>query len=162
MWASAEQKDDSKVKILDRVYILWYYISCCKGELLCAMDERLRKTLLYDFYGELLNEHQKNVYSAAIFDDMNYSEISDEFGCSRQAAFDLVKRIDRKLEGYEERLGLLGRFLSAREKIDALKGSIENIDTSITDSKLSDKEKKALKGELSSIMNLSNEVIEEF
>ena len=126
------------------------------------MDERLRKTLLYDFYGELLNEHQKSVYSAAIFDDMNYSEISDEFGVSRQAAFDLIKRIDRKLESYEERLGLLGRFLLARDKIDALKGSIESIENSISDSKLSDKEKKALKLQLSDILNLSNEVIEEF
>ncbi|MBP3234339.1 MAG: DNA-binding protein [Eubacterium sp.] len=126
------------------------------------MDERLRKTLLYDFYGELLNEHQRNVYSAAIFDDMNYSEISDEFGCSRQAAFDLVKRIDRKLEGYESRLGLLGRFLLARDKIDSLKTSIESVDKKISTSELSEKEKRSLRDELSSILSLSNEVIEEF
>ena len=57
------------------------------------MDDRYRQSLLFDFYGELLNEHQKTVFSAAIFDDMSYSELADEFECSRQAAFDLVRRM---------------------------------------------------------------------
>ena len=57
------------------------------------MDERVRQSLLFDFYGELLNEHQRDVFSASVFDDMSYSELADEFGCSRQAAFDLIRRI---------------------------------------------------------------------
>ena len=58
------------------------------------MEERLRQSLLYDFYGELLTDHQKSVFSAAIFDDMSYSELAEEFDCSRQAAFDLIRRIN--------------------------------------------------------------------
>ena len=162
MWASAEQKDDSKVKILDMVYILWYYISCCKGELLCTMDERLRQTLLYDFYGELLNDHQKNVFSAAVFDDMNYSEISEEFGCSRQAAFDLVKRINRKLENYEERLGLLKRFMSVRDRMNVLGDKIEDIEKYISETDLSNKEINTINKKLDDILAYSKEIVEDF
>ena len=95
------------------------------------MDERYRKSLLYDFYGELLNEHQKQVFSAAIFDDMSYSELADEFGCSRQAAFDLVKRISNKLENYESKMGLLKRFTEAKDKMIILTSTVEDIKESL-------------------------------
>lgn len=91
------------------------------------MDERLRQSLLYDFYGELLNDHQKTVFSAAIFDDMSYSELAEEFDCSRQAAFDLIRRINNKLEDYESRLGMLSRFTSARDKMNKLSSTVEEM-----------------------------------
>ncbi len=99
-----------------------------------AINDRYRLTLLYDFYGELLNSHQKDVFSAAIFDDMSYSELSEEFDISRQAAFDLVKRIERKLEGYESRLGLLTRFIGARDKVYSLKENITTLRKEIEES----------------------------
>ncbi|MBO4864063.1 MAG: DNA-binding protein [Eubacterium sp.] len=126
------------------------------------MDERLRQTLLYDFYGELLNEHQKNVYSAAIFDDMSYSELSNEFGCSRQAAFDLIRRIDKKLENFEARLGLLARFMDAREKMDSLSESILSVKQGISESDLSKEDKKKIDKELSGILDITREVFDEF
>ena len=95
--------------------------------MLVIMEERLRQSLLYDFYGELLTDHQKSVFSAAIFDDMSYSELAEEFDCSRQAAFDLIRRINKKLEGYEERLGLLERFTVAQGKMKELKESLLDI-----------------------------------
>ena len=126
------------------------------------MDERLRQTLLYDFYGELLNDHQKNVFSAAVFDDMNYSEISEEFGCSRQAAFDLVKRINRKLENYEERLGLLKRFMSVRDRMNVLGDKIEDIEKYISETDLSNKEINTINKKLDDILAYSKEIVEDF
>ncbi|SNU09967.1 hypothetical protein SAMN06297422_1431 [Lachnospiraceae bacterium] len=126
------------------------------------MDERLRQTLLYDFYGELLNDHQKNVFSAAVFDDMNYSEISEEFGCSRQAAFDLVKRINRKLENYEERLGLLKRFMSVRDRMNVLGDKIEDIEKHISETDLSNKEINTINKKLDDILAYSKEIVEDF
>ena len=102
------------------------------------MDERLEKSLLYDFYGELLSEHQKEVYIAYIFDDMSYSEIAEEFGCSRQAAFDLVRRTTRKLEAYEVKLGLVGRFVEAKDKLELLTSEIEEVRALIKDKKADD------------------------
>ena len=64
-----------------------------------------------------MTEHQKNVYEDAVLNDMSLSEIAEEQGVSRQAVHDLIRRCDRILENYEEKLHLVERFVSMKEKI---------------------------------------------
>lgn len=52
------------------------------------MDEILHLTLLYDFYGELLTEKQKQVFDLHYQDDLSLSEIGEELSISRQAVRD--------------------------------------------------------------------------
>lgn len=80
------------------------------------MEPKVRQTYLYDFYGELLNEHQRKIFESFVFDDLSLGEIAEEQDISRQAVFDLVKRSTKKLEEYENKLHLLKRFLELREK----------------------------------------------
>ncbi len=87
------------------------------------MEEILEQALLYDFYGELLTEHQQKIYEDVVFNDLSYSEVAKEQGVSRQGIYDLIKRINRILAGYEEKLHLVEQFLKAKElasKIHAL------------------------------------------
>ena len=126
------------------------------------MDERLRKSLLYDFYGELLTEHQKAVFSAAIFDDMSYSELAEEFDCSRQAAFDLIRRINNKLEGYETKRGLLDRFSKAKDKMQELTQAVKDMNESVNASDMDKKVKSQLISGLSDISSMSAEIFDEF
>ena len=126
------------------------------------MEERLRQSLLYDFYGELLTDHQKSVFSAAIFDDMSYSELAEEFECSRQAAFDLIRRINKKLEGYEERLGLLERFTVAQGKMNELKASVIEMNDTLENSEIDKSIKNNLNSHLREITNLSSEIFDKF
>ena len=126
------------------------------------MEERLRQSLLYDFYGELLTDHQKSVFSAAIFDDMSYSELAEEFDCSRQAAFDLIRRINKKLEGYEERLGLLERFTVAQGKMKELKASVIEMNDTLENSEIDKSIKNNLNSHLQEITNLSSEIFDKF
>lgn len=79
------------------------------------------QTYLYDFYGELLTEHQRNVYEDFVLNDFSLSEIAQEAGISRQGVHDLVKRCDRILEGYEGKLHLLERFLKTKEKVTRIR-----------------------------------------
>jgi predicted DNA-binding protein YlxM (UPF0122 family) len=81
------------------------------------MEKIVEQTLLYDFYGELLNEHQKNVYEDVVFNDLSLSEVADEYGISRQGVFDLVKRVNKMLAEYEEKLHLVDKFISAKAKL---------------------------------------------
>jgi predicted DNA-binding protein YlxM (UPF0122 family) len=81
------------------------------------MDEILKQTLLYDFYGELLTEHQKQVYEDVVLNDYSLSEIADELGISRQGVHDMVKRCNKLLAGYEEKLHLVERFVNLREEV---------------------------------------------
>ena len=82
------------------------------------MENILKQSLLYDFYGGLLTEHQRAVYEDVVFQDMSLGEIAQERGISRQGVHDLVKRCDRILEGYEEKLHLVSKFERTRQMVE--------------------------------------------
>lgn len=81
------------------------------------MEKIVEQGLLYDFYGELLTEHQRRIYEDVVFNDMSLSEIAEEQGISRQGVHDLVRRCDRALLGYEEKLHLMEKFIRIRETV---------------------------------------------
>ena len=85
------------------------------------MEDFVNRSLLYDFYGELLTEHQREVYRAIVFEDYSVSEVARDEGVSRQSIHDLMKRCDRILEEYEEKLQLVGRFLRIRERVSRIR-----------------------------------------
>ena len=79
------------------------------------MERIVERGLLYDFYGELLTEHQRRIYEDAVFNDLSPSEIAAEQGISRQGVHDLIRRCDRILEDYEAKLHLVAKFLAIRD-----------------------------------------------
>lgn len=81
------------------------------------MDEILHLTLLFDFYGELLTEKQKQVFSLHYQDDLSLSEIGEELSISRQAVRDLLKRTEKILLDYEQKLGLVARFQEQKKSV---------------------------------------------
>lgn len=81
------------------------------------MDKLYEQTMLFDFYGELLTEHQRRVYEDAVYNDLSLSEIAEEQGISRQGVHDLIKRCDRILQEYESKLHLVERFAKAKETV---------------------------------------------
>ena len=88
------------------------------------MEKIVRQSLLYDFYGELLTEHQKSVYEDVIINDLSYSEIAVLNGISRQGVYDLIKRCDKILEEYEDKLKLVEKFERARERMSMINDSL--------------------------------------
>ena len=50
------------------------------------MERKLMQTYLYDFYGELLTAHQREIYEDFVLNDLSLSEIAQEEGISRQGA----------------------------------------------------------------------------
>ena len=82
-----------------------------------AMEEIYERTLLYDFYGELLTPHRREIYSAVVFDDMSLSEAAEAFGVSRQGIHDVVKKCDEALREYEDKLHLVDKFMNIREDV---------------------------------------------
>ena len=90
-----------------------------------VMNRILEQALLYDFYGELLTKHQKEVYEQFILDDLSLREIAESAGISRQGVHDLIRRCQKSLEGYEEKLHLVERFLSVKEKVGQIDGILD-------------------------------------
>lgn len=85
------------------------------------MEKIVEQGLLYDFYGELLTEHQRHIYEDVVFNDMSLSEIAEEQGISRQGVHDLVKRCDKILTGYEEKLKLVQKFNQTKQMVEEIK-----------------------------------------
>lgn len=81
------------------------------------MEKIVEQGLLYDFYGELLTEHQKKIYEDVVFNDLSLSEIAKEQGITRQGVHDLVKRCEKLLGDYEEKLQLVDKFLKTKKMV---------------------------------------------
>lgn len=93
------------------------------------MEQFLQQTLLYDFYGELLTEHQRRVYEEVVLNDISCSETAEEFGVSRQGIHELVKRCNKILEEYESKLHLVERFLLIRENVKQIQQLASQVDS---------------------------------
>ena len=92
------------------------------------MNKILKKSLLYDFYGELLTDHQKNIYEQVVMEDLSLSEIAANQGISRQGVHDLVKRCEKILEDYEKKLHLVEKFLSIGKNIREIETLLNQYD----------------------------------
>ena len=91
------------------------------------MDDILRLTLLFDFYGELLTEKQKYIFEMHHLNDLSLAEIAEDLDISRQAVRDQLKRTERALNGYEAKLSLLERFLRQKAEARRIKEMAEAI-----------------------------------
>ena len=113
------------------------------------MDDILKQALLYDFYGELLTDHQKEIYSQFVLEDLSLGEIAKEAGISRQGVHDIIKRCAQALAGYEAKLHLIERFMSVKKKVEKI------------DRLLDQYESGGEKEILQEVRDLSGEIIEE-
>lgn len=84
------------------------------------MEEFVKQSWLYDFYGDLLTEHQKEIYEAYVMENLSLAEIAQEYDISRQSVFDLIKRVNSTLNEYEEKLHLVEKFIEIKEKVKAI------------------------------------------
>lgn len=115
------------------------------------MNEILQQALLYDFYGELLNDHQKEVYEQFVLEDLSLSEIAQDVGISRQGVHDLVKRCQKALEGYESKLHLVEKFLKIKENVQEIDRILDGYDETT----------QPVDEMISKVRNISDRIIEE-
>ena len=90
------------------------------------MEEKVEQAYLYDFYGELLTEHQRKIYEDVVYNDLSLTEIAQENGISRQGVHDLVRRCNHILQEYEDKLHLVEKFVNSKEKIHRIHGLAKN------------------------------------
>lgn len=139
-------------------YISSCRITNCKGKLLYkdgeCMEEIVKKALLYDFYGQLLTEHQRALYEDIVLNDLSYAEIAKEEGISRQGVYDLIKRCDKILSEYEEKLHLVEKFLNTKKKVTQINQFAKDIKNRNGD--------ETLQEQIEQIEKISNAILEEY
>lgn len=94
------------------------------------MDKTLRMTLLFDFYGELLTEKQREYFDLYYNDNLSLSEIAENERISRQAVRDIIVRAEAILEDTEAKTGCIARHDRLMDQIkqaEELIGEISRI-----------------------------------
>ena len=94
------------------------------------IEKYINQGILYDFYGRLLTKHQQRIYEDVVFNDLSLSEIAENEGISRQGVSDLIKRCNKSLVSYEEKLGLIKKFDETKsyvKEIQRIVGIYKNI-----------------------------------
>ncbi|MEL1134075.1 YlxM family DNA-binding protein [Desulfitobacterium sp. THU1] len=81
------------------------------------MERFAKMALLADFYGPLLTPKQGRIWDLHYEQDFSLVEIAESENISRQAVYDLLKRTEKILHGYEDKLGLIRRFVVERNKL---------------------------------------------
>ena len=70
------------------------------------MEKRDYLIILYDLYGELLNDKQQQYFEEYYFNNLSLGEISENLNISRNAVHKSLQSIEEKLQFYEEKLKL--------------------------------------------------------
>ena len=88
------------------------------------LDERLRVSELFDYYGVLLRKGQSKLLEAYILEDLSLSKIAETEGISRQGVHDNLKRSIKQLEEFDNKLGLIKKSEEISATVDMLKETI--------------------------------------
>jgi len=105
-------------------------------------------SILYDYYSDLLKENQANIIDLYYNQDYSLSEIAEEMNISRQGVHDALKRAEKSLIEYEEKMKLHYKY----DKYNKSAENIINLISDITDEKYKDIVKKII-DEASKIIN---------
>ena len=88
-------------------------------------DETLMRAMLFDFYGELLTDKQREYFDLHYNDDLSLSEIAAEAGISRQGVWDIIRRAEDAMEELERKAGLRERFTQRRAAVGGIQEELE-------------------------------------
>ncbi len=91
------------------------------------MAKNMEIALLFDFYGEMLTEKQRDMIELYYEDDLSLSEIAENAGITRQGVRDSVKHAEMQLLEMEERLGLVKRFREMQTGVAAIRQAAAEI-----------------------------------
>ena len=92
-------------------------------------NQTYRMTMLFDFYGELLTERQKEFFDLYYNEDLSLAEIAENSGISRQGVRDVIVRAEGVMQEVEDKTGLIHRFLQMQQYIASIQGAVEQLKT---------------------------------
>ncbi len=107
-------------------------------------ENMIEVSILYDLYGELLPERQREIFRLYHEDNYSLSEIGTEFGITRQGVHEAVKRSEEKLTEYEEKLGLAKKFRATEVVLNKIDEMITKLERECTEDSKTAKDLKLM------------------
>ena len=90
-------------------------------------NQAYRMTMLFDFYGELLTDRQKEFFDLYYNEDLSLAEIAENYGISRQGVRDAIVRAEGVMSEMEDKTGILRRFHLAQGQLDSVAEALDAI-----------------------------------
>ena len=87
----------------------------------------VERTMLFDFYGELLTEKQREYFDLHYNEDLSLAEIADIGGISRQGVWAIIRRAEAALREIEAKTGLVARFRARREALSEIESKLSTL-----------------------------------
>ena len=100
------------------------------------MEKRFEISLLFDFYGELLTEKQRDIMDLYFNNDLSLSEIAEINNTSRQAIHDTIKKCEKMLLVYEDKLKLSNKNHLLKEALNKILSELDYLDINIKNEKM--------------------------
>lgn len=98
------------------------------------MSKDLSVGILMDFYGELLTDKQRDTLDLYYNRDYSLAEIAQDIDISRQGVRDFIKRGEKQLIEFEEKLGMVRKYDLISSKIQSIEKIIDSNSTVIAKS----------------------------
>lgn len=90
-------------------------------------NQAFRMALLFDFYGDVLTDRQKEFYGLYYNEDLSLAEIAENYGITRQGVRDVIVRAEAILTDLEDKTGLIRRFHAMRSQLDNIVKAAEEL-----------------------------------
>ena len=102
-------------------------------------NQAYRMAMLYDFYGDLLTDRQKEFYDLYYNEDLSLAEIAENYGITRQGVRDVIVRAEAYLTEVEDKTGLIRRFHTMKAQLKEVADCADRI-YALNDSRFNDQE----------------------
>ena len=100
------------------------------------MEEKVKISMLCQFYGKLLTQKQCEFINDYYNNDLSLSEIAENNNITRQAVRDIIKKGEKKLFEYEEKLQFMKRTLNQEKKIEKALAELTKIQNDYSDKQI--------------------------
>ena len=90
-------------------------------------NQAYRMAMLFDFYGDLLTERQREFYDLYYNEDLSLAEIAENYGISRQGVRDVIVRAEAAMSEIEEKTHIIRRFHQSKAAIAAIDAAADRL-----------------------------------
>lgn len=101
-------------------------------------NQAYRMAMLYDFYGDLLTDRQKEFYDLYYNEDLSLAEIAENYGISRQGVRDVIVRAEAAMTEIEDKTHLIRRFFRMQGELSAIDAAADRLLDAVRQGSLTD------------------------
>ena len=97
------------------------------------MNQIAEESLLFDFYGYLMTDKKQKVMRLYHEENMSLSEIAEDCGISRAAVYDSLKKAEKQLQDYENKLGMVASYFERLETVKSIRQDLQELKDKLPD-----------------------------